>query len=233
VPPEYNLLKGFNPKWPNSVVIGRRVMPGLKTLPSVGSTPDALIAPEKEHPPVDSRIISISSPQSNHRYPAGGKVGLKWSVDSPVAIQRATAYVNDEAVAAARPTADKPNEISGTGAADCKTGPNLLRVNIELADGRSVEKLVVFHGDGDQTPPSGFADALPGRQPQLAGDDTPADGNVVDVGRGGLVDAMRALRMSVQLELEDLALDIDKDGRVTAEDSRRIFQINFQESREH
>jgi hypothetical protein len=181
---------------------------------------------------VDSSIISILSPKPDGHYPTGSTVNFQWTIDSPVAMNRATAYVNGETVSTAEPTSNRRTEISGKVAATCKAGQNRFRVNIELADGRSVEKLVVFHGDEALTPPSDFADMQSGRQQQLAGEGTSADGDVVDVGRVGLVDAMRALRMSVQLEPEDLVLDVDKDGRVTAEDSRRIFQIRFQESRE-
>ena len=39
------------------------------------------------------------------------------------------------------------------------------------------------------------------------------------------LDALRALRMYLQLEAENLILDMNQDGRVTPEDARRILEL--------
>ena len=44
-------------------------------------------------------------------------------------------------------------------------------------------------------------------------------------GRITELDALAALKMSVKLLAEDLILDMDQNGRVTAEDARRILSI--------
>lgn len=41
----------------------------------------------------------------------------------------------------------------------------------------------------------------------------------------GVLDALRALRMYVQREAENLILDINQDGRVSPEDARRILEM--------
>jgi len=53
----------------------------------------------------------------------------------------------------------------------------------------------------------------------------PTTGDINGDGKVGVMDALRALRMYVQLEAENLILDMNQDGRVTPEDARRILEL--------